>query len=687
MPTIAEVRQKFPQYEDLSDDQLAEALHRKFYSDMPREEFNQRIGLSPEMTQPIDVAREKRVQDRANTLFEARKGALGAATEGAFRGAGVNMFDNIANALFATGEAGVSALTGGEFNPVERFGEMQDAEKLAMSKLREANPVAMASGEVLGGLATAGKLSGAPAMGVSAPTRGAVQSFMQPSTGGLLAQAGKGAAQGAATGAAYALGDGEDPTTAAGFGAAIGAAIPVVGRGLQIAGQTAKNAVAPYINPERFAAGKVVQRLGLDNMTPDQVGNRLARNPGLNVADVAGENTKGLVRTAVNVPGPARTRVTSQMNIRQMGQGDRVGREVAAAFGDPAAFQSTLDDTVNTIKTQASPLYQKAFKEAPAVDVSGVVQAIDDRIMPGVNKIVSPADNLADDSVTAAIARLRSRFLTGTNQRVGLQDLHLQKMDLDGMIEKAKRAGEATKVRALVQVKNELLKAMDAASPDYKTARGIFAGEMEVQNALDAGLSYATNPASLTARDIAKMSKAERDAFRIGVARGLREVIDKSPDGADVVKRIFGSRSKRAALEPLFDNVTDRARFQNAMIREARATKTRQAVIGNSTTARQQADMEDAGIALGTALDVGTGGIAGAIKNLIARAGARIGGVTPEVADQIARLTMTRNPGDLQRAVGILRARGASMQQAQAIANSLRQALTQQGGQQVAISR
>lgn len=46
MTTITEIRQKFPQYSDLSDDQLAGALHGKFYSDMPREQFDQKIGVA-----------------------------------------------------------------------------------------------------------------------------------------------------------------------------------------------------------------------------------------------------------------------------------------------------------------------------------------------------------------------------------------------------------------------------------------------------------------------------------------------------------------------------------------------------------------------------------------------------------------------------------------------------------------
>ena len=45
MPTIAEVRKQFPQYQDLDDKALADALHQKFYSDMPREEFDKKVGV------------------------------------------------------------------------------------------------------------------------------------------------------------------------------------------------------------------------------------------------------------------------------------------------------------------------------------------------------------------------------------------------------------------------------------------------------------------------------------------------------------------------------------------------------------------------------------------------------------------------------------------------------------------
>lgn len=58
---IQEVRQKYPQYNDLSDQQLAQSLHKKFYSDIPFEEFSSKIGLAkerPKRSTGEEVARQ-----------------------------------------------------------------------------------------------------------------------------------------------------------------------------------------------------------------------------------------------------------------------------------------------------------------------------------------------------------------------------------------------------------------------------------------------------------------------------------------------------------------------------------------------------------------------------------------------------------------------------------------------------
>jgi len=66
---IADVRQKFPQYSDLSDEQLAGALHKKYYADMPMEQFAQKIGLS--QPAPVEApARMSRLQNYQNAVAQ-----------------------------------------------------------------------------------------------------------------------------------------------------------------------------------------------------------------------------------------------------------------------------------------------------------------------------------------------------------------------------------------------------------------------------------------------------------------------------------------------------------------------------------------------------------------------------------------------------------------------------------------
>ena len=47
MATLTEIRNQYPQYADLPDDVLANALYKKFYSDIPRAEFDSKVGLKP----------------------------------------------------------------------------------------------------------------------------------------------------------------------------------------------------------------------------------------------------------------------------------------------------------------------------------------------------------------------------------------------------------------------------------------------------------------------------------------------------------------------------------------------------------------------------------------------------------------------------------------------------------------
>lgn len=67
--TIQQVREKFPMYGDLSDQALAEALHRKFYADMDRAEFDRRIGYAPVPPVAADVTAPPQPSDMAGPRY------------------------------------------------------------------------------------------------------------------------------------------------------------------------------------------------------------------------------------------------------------------------------------------------------------------------------------------------------------------------------------------------------------------------------------------------------------------------------------------------------------------------------------------------------------------------------------------------------------------------------------------
>jgi hypothetical protein len=63
---INKIRKKYPQYKDLSDKKLADAIHKKFYSDMPINQFYSKIGL--EKVNPIESKENtQNIQKNNNT--------------------------------------------------------------------------------------------------------------------------------------------------------------------------------------------------------------------------------------------------------------------------------------------------------------------------------------------------------------------------------------------------------------------------------------------------------------------------------------------------------------------------------------------------------------------------------------------------------------------------------------------
>jgi hypothetical protein len=99
MPSILEIREKFPMYSDVPDVQLVDALHQKFYSDIPKADFYKQTGIAgtasqipgtitlpPTKAEPSFADRILGLPETAATIVSGGLSGLAGATAGIFGG-------------------------------------------------------------------------------------------------------------------------------------------------------------------------------------------------------------------------------------------------------------------------------------------------------------------------------------------------------------------------------------------------------------------------------------------------------------------------------------------------------------------------------------------------------------------------------------------------------------------------
>ena len=512
---------------------------------------------------------------------------------------------------------------------------------------------------------TVGRIAGGLTQGVGMARSGLSLTANAPAGASILSKVGRGAAEGALYGGAYGLGSGEGASDrlsqgvgGAAMGGVIGSAVPAIVETGKAVARPIAQAVQARVNPEGYASQKIAERLADSNMTIEQAGARAARD-GLSLADVGGSTTRDLLRTATNIPGPARSRVSSQLALRQMGQGDRLRNVVAQTLADPDGYMAVKDEIASTAQRLARPLYQKAY-ETPV----GFTKELEDVLTtPAGKSALRKAEELAANEgipFQQLFANVADDGTASIRRVPDTRGWDYIKRAMDDMIE-GQTDSITKKVtnegRVLTGLKNRMLSEIDKVNPAYKQARQVWSGQASLDNALEFGRKAMTQSPESVRRALAQMGPAEKEAARAGAADWIRSAIDQRNFTQNAILKFFSNRQQVGNLRALFDNPEQFATFRKAIFAEAKKRATYDAVKGNSTAARQMADlMESGGLREGTdfAKNVVTGGPVSATLNFIGSRLRMLGGMTPEVADQIAQRLTTSNPQNVQRIVGDL---------------------------------
>lgn len=487
----------------------------------------------------------------------------------------------------------------------ERYDQALGIQERKDKEFETDHPVASTVAGLAGGIGSTAGLGmtalGARALGLTGTT--------------LPGQVGRGLASNTMIGAADASVRDNDPFVGGVVGGAVGVAAPVVGRGIGAAISPIANAVRGIRDPATEASRRVATaldrdiRLGGNGLDPAEFAAARASGTPVNLMDVGGETTRALARSAANTSPEGRAVLNEAIDTRFEGQSNRLSDWLRRTFNYPNAVdqQRAIEET-GRIMNRAS--YTQAYREG-----AGGLWSPELERLAGSN-IVADAMRKAvkesgDEAIISGYGAMNPRvsftpdgriqFARGPNGVPVYPDLQFWDLTRRKISDAAREATPGTDTaRRLNHFARALNEALDNLVPSYQQARAGAATIFGAENALEAGQNFVTSRlGNQEARDaLARMTQRERELFQDGFVDRFIQSVRESPDRRSVLNQIANSPAARERLNIALGGA--RARELEAFLHVERVMDmARPAVQGNSTTARQLAELGLAGGAYG----------------------------------------------------------------------------------------
>jgi len=550
------------------------------------------------------------------------RGALDATARGVAQGFTANFGDEIRGLIEASGAnpddpASLSRLVTGALKYWSGDAEAKKRYDDAVKRERELNQTAEEQHPIA---STVGNIGGAVILPVGAGARAAT-------LGGRMAiGAGTGAALGGAAGAGEGQGfvdSASRAATGAAVGGALGGAAPAViegvVRGARAVVQPVANAVRGIRNVDDEAARRVVTALERDRamdpeatgrLTPNEFAASVQSGGPATIMDIGGETTRALARSAANTSPEGRAVMSRAINDRYEGQSGRVVDWLRQTFHypDAAAQQEAMSQVQRTVNRAN---YGRAMREgdreimSPELDrlmgSPAVVEAMRRAATSGKDRAITQGMGAMRQGVTVENGVVRfTRGPNGTPTYPNLAFWDAAKKELDDAANAAGRSGRNGEAQVLGDLARSLRTELDRAVPSYQAARAGASRFFDAENALEAGQNFVgKNMTSAEARRaLSQMSPQERQLFQDGFVSRFIETLNQVGDRRNILNQIAASPAAREKLHIAIGQ--QRAAELEAGLRvEGIMDLARNAVQGNSTTARQLAELGLAGGAYG----------------------------------------------------------------------------------------
>lgn len=644
MPTISDIRQQYPQYSDMSDSALADAMYRKYYSDLPRADFDAKVGLSNQQPEaPPDKYQQAAIDERDNLKAKGVDTGAGYARR-AIQGATFNTADEALAAL----QTPLEMIRQGTFDPREGYKYAKAREDLILDDSRKNTGVAGTVAELGGGL-----LSGA---GLA---RGGITAAraLAPEAG-IIARSGASAVDAGAMGAVAGAGEGNSLSDRASnaiqggaLGAAVGGAAPSV---LSVAGSVLSpltSQISARLNPQAYASRQVARAIMESGQSPQQIAQSVsdANNAGqgvFTVADALGNPGQRMLSTVTRSPGQGRTDVANFLEGRQAGQSRRIINALSEGFDAPQTAAQTEARLTAARNTAADAEYGAVRNDAGQVDVTSALNHLDRIIGTEPGQVLTPAN----DSIEAVLTPFRQRL-----SRVNPDDFAaVQRIrgDMADAAQNAAQSGYGNRSRLIRGAVGQLDQAMEGASAGHLSANRNFAQASRnidaVQQGRDSAMRGRTED---TIPAFQQLPPQGQTAFRSGYVDPLIAQTQGAAFGANKARPLINDafQAEASAMAP------GNPLMQQRIGREQTMFETRNHALGGSRTADNLNDDAAMSVDPGVLLSLATGDVRGAARGVLSAGANAMTGNTPEVRAEVGRLlTMRGNNVSPQQLQGIM---------------------------------
>lgn len=456
------------------------------------------------------------------------------------------------------------------------------------------------------------------------------------------------------------------------MGAGVGAALPLAMRGTGAGAGWLRERLFPSTSLiEQRAAEKMNRALAESGMKPADIATTMKKDVAMGVPSVVANTNPALADLAEAVAqrtGPGARRVEQRLTEQKLGARERAYQQTVKGL-HPGDFYADEQRMVEELRKKAASLYDNAYA-AGEVNDPRIMEVLKNPQFKGFYdraREIADAEALAaklrgEDPTKYALPNLYVADAAGnvTVQKIpDVRTLDYIKRGIDATIERGfKGEGMSTaEASALRDLRRQFVNAIDENVPAYKDARRLYAGDMEVLDALRQGIKdFGKLDHEQVISMVAGMGPAEKEAFRTGVARGLYGKIMDPSGNFNAAQRIIGSPEMQAKLQPLFDNPAEFNLFKSAMEREAQLFHQANRVLGGSQTGKriQMREELEGGPGIGEAMaSAVTGGWNGALTNLVVRA-VRSGEMTEKTAARLADMLMSKDPAEVAAVVKLL---------------------------------